>query len=82
MSPPGSGYRNLVKRVASQAIGASAVPPPPPAPPTVNEAEARVRAERDSADAQRRKRGRLSTVITGATGVSDTPLGFKTLVGS
>lgn len=62
-----------------------APPPPPPAPPPapdITAAADRARVERESADVQRRKRGRSSTVITGPGGVGDTPTGRKTLVGS
>jgi hypothetical protein len=54
-------------------------PPPAPPPPTVNDA---ARVSRDQADALRRKRGRASSVKTGAEGVGDTPVATKTLVGS
>lgn len=60
----------------------SVAPPPPPAPPapvpTVDDA----RKRRESMDAQTRKRGYASTVVTGADGVGATPVQAKTLFGS
>lgn len=66
------------------------VPPPPAPPPMASMPEApdvaaaadRARGEREARDAQSKKRGRRSTVVTGPEGVGATPLGRKTLVGS
>lgn len=60
----------------------SAPPPPPVPPPAPDITTAAERARREAADAQGRKRGRASTVVTGPGGVGATPLGMKTLVGS
>lgn len=62
------------------------MPAPPPVaplpPPDVAVAADRARLMRQQEDAQRRKRGRQSTVLTGPEGVGATPIGMKTLVGS
>ena len=62
------------------------LPAPPPIaplpPPDVAVAADRARLMRQQEDAQRRKRGRQSTVLTGPEGVGATPIGMKTLVGS
>lgn len=63
--------------------GAPPTPPPSPVlPPSVADASARIRAQRQSADDQQRKRGQKASIFTSDVGVGATPLGRKTLVGS
>lgn len=59
-----------------------ALPAFPVQPPDITVAADRARQQREAADAQSRKRGRLSTVRTGPEGVGSSPVGVKTLVGS
>ena len=56
-------------------------PPAPPAPapvPTIDDAK----AEQDSKDAARRRRGAAATILTGPEGVGSSPVGTKTLLGT
>lgn len=75
----GETIKGLVPEMPQMPAPPTAAPPPPP---DVAVAADRARLMRQQEDAQRRKRGRASTVLTGPEGVGSTPVGVKTLVGS
>lgn len=52
---------------------------PPPKVPVIEDATA---ASQASADAARRRRGSMASILTSAVGVGDSPVGKKTLLGS
>jgi len=54
------------------------MPPPPPPPPQIDDAL----EEQKTKDAARRRRGAAATVLTSPTGVGDSPVGKKTLLGA
>lgn len=53
-------------------------PSKPPPVPTINDAL----LARSRVDEVRRRKGRAASVLTGPSGVNNTPLGFQTLIGS
>ena len=74
ISRPATGGSNK----AIQSLIAANQPTPLPRVPTINDAL----LARSRVDEVRRRKGRSASILTGAAGVNNSPLGFQTLIGS